>query len=131
MDEEFKKEPFVTLKLKKSVVVEFRKFCIKQKLSQSMTLKDMLYFFERNQLSPTDDIPDHLVKVERKILKRINAVIAIMKDVEKTQTLPTVGMLQALFSTTEKADETPLFQEKNQIQRTLKEELKLWEKSNS
>ena len=131
MDEEFKKEPFVTLKLKKSVVVEFRKFCIKQGLTQSMTLKDMLYFFERYKLSPTDDIPDHLVKVERKILKRINAVIAIMKDVEKTQTLPTVGMLQALFSTTEKADETPLFQEKNQTQRTLKEELKLWEKSNS
>ena len=35
--------------------------------------------------------------IEAKLLKRINAVIAIMRDVEKTQTKPTVAMLQSLF----------------------------------
>lgn len=130
MDEDLKDEPFVTLKLKKSIVVEFRKFCIQQGTSQSITLHRMLCFFERHQIGPNDEIPNNLIKVEKKILNRINAVIAIMKDVEKTQTLPTVGMLQALFTEGSARENKALITEKNHIQRTLEEELKLWEKSN-
>ena len=95
-----------------------------------MTLSQMLEFFEKHQLSPTDEIPNHLIKVEKRILKRINAVIAILKDIEKTQTKPTLGMLQALFTADEKEKKSPMFLEKKKSQRTLEEELKLWEKSN-
>jgi len=131
MDEAYKNEGFENLKIKTSVAKRFRVFKRKHHNSISMTLDLMLRFFERHQLSPEDEIPNHLFHMEKRILKRINAVIAIMKDVEKTQTLPTVGMLQALFTANEKEDDTPLFKEKNQTQRTIEEELKLWDKSNT
>ncbi len=131
MDIEFKQEPFVTLKMKRSVAKRFRRFCKRMGASQSIAITDMLNFFEKHQLLPNDEIPNHLLQVEKRLLKRINAVIAIMKDMEKTQTKPTVGMLEALFTVNEKEDDAPLFVEKKQHNRTLEEELEHWKKSNN
>ena len=128
MDKSFKNEGFSNIKIKSSIAKKFRVFVLKNKESNSMTLDQMLEFFERHQLSPNDEIPNHLIQVEKRILKRINAVIAILKDIEKTQTKPTLGMLQALFMTEEKKT-TPMYIEKKKSQRTLEEELKLLEKS--
>ena len=36
-------------------------------------------------------------EIDKKIIKRINGLIAIVKYIEKNQTKPTVAMLQALF----------------------------------
>lgn len=130
MDNSFKNEGFSNIKIKNSIAKKFRSFALKNKESNSMTLSQMLEFFEKHQLSPDDEIPNHLIKVEKRILKRINAVIAIIKDIEKTQTKPTLGMLQALFTADEKEKKSPMFVEKKRSQRTLEEELKLWEKSN-
>ena len=130
MDKEFKNEPFLTLKMKRSVVKRFRTFCRLTGTSQSLGMSDMLDFFERHKVLPKDKIPNHLLQVEKRLLKRINAVIAIMKDVEKTQTKPTVGMLEALFTMDDKKEEKPMFVEKKQHNRTLEEELKQWTKSN-
>ena len=130
MDIEFKKEAFVTLKMKRSVVKRFRRFCRVTGTSQSLGMSDMLDFFERHKLLPKDEIPNHLLQVEKRLIKRINAVIAIMKDMEKTQTKPTVGMLEALFTVNEKKEDTPRFVEKKQHNRTLEEELEHWRKSN-
>ena len=129
MDNSFKNEGFSNIKIKNSIAKKFRSFALKNKESNSMILSQMLEFFEKHQLSPTDEIPNHLIKVEKRILKRINAVIAILKDIEKTQTKPTLGMLQALFTADEKEKKPPMFLEKKKSQRTLEEELKLWEKS--
>ena len=57
----------------------------------------MLHFFERNDLSPDDDLGIN----NNRTNKRINAVIAILKNIEKTQTKPTVAMLQSLFEQAE------------------------------
>lgn len=130
MDNSFKNEGFSNIKIKNSIAKKFKVFVLKNKESNSMTLSQMLEFFEKHQLSPNDEIPNHLIKVEKRVLKRINAVIAILKDIEKTQTKPTLGMLQALFSADEKEKKPPMFLEKKKSQRTLEEELKLWEKSN-
>jgi len=130
MDNEFKNEPFLTLKMKQSVVKRFRRFCRATGTSQSLGMSDMLDFFERHKVLPKDEIPNHLLQVEKRLLKRINAVIAIMKDMEKTQTRPTVGMLEALFTMEDKKEEKPLFVEKKQNNRTLEEELEHWRKSN-
>ncbi|WP_339715181.1 BfmA/BtgA family mobilization protein [uncultured Kriegella sp.] len=130
MDKSFKNEGFSNIKIKNSIAIKFRSFALKNKESNSMTLDQMLEFFEKHQLSPNDKIPNHLIQVEKQILKRINAVIAILKDIEKTQTKPTLGMLQALFTADEKENKSPMFVEKKRSQRTLEEELKLWEKSN-
>jgi len=131
MDVEYKKEGFVNLKIKSSVAKKFRSFKRKQRASYSLSLDQMLNFFEKHQLLPDDEIPNHLLQVEKRLLKRINAVIAIMKDMEKTQTKPTVGMLEALFAVNEKEADAPRFVEKKQHNRTLEEELEHWKKSNN
>jgi len=130
MDKSYKNEKFSNIKIKSSVARKFKAFVRKYKESNSMTLDEMLGFFEKHQLLPNDEIPNHLLQTEKRLLKRINAVIAIMKDMEKTQTKPTVGMLEALFTVGEKEEEAPLFVEKKQNNRTLTEELEQWKKSN-
>lgn len=97
MDKTFKKEQFQTLKIKTSVVKKFRRFSKKMSQSQSMTLQLMLDFFENNGISPKESIGPQMQTLESLIKKRINGVIAIVKDIEKNQTKPTVAMLQALF----------------------------------
>jgi hypothetical protein len=85
----------------------------------------MLEFFRDNGISPMDSLGPNLMASEVRILKRINAVIAIMRDMEKTQTKPTAAMILSLFEETapkekslilekEPREEKPLkFQEKN------------------
>ena len=61
----------------------------------------MLDFFFYNEISPKEKLGPTGRTIEAKLLKRINSVIAIMRDVEKTQTKPTVAMIQSLFETEE------------------------------
>jgi flagellar biosynthesis chaperone FliJ len=89
MDKTFKKEQFQTIKIKTSVVKKFRRFSKKMSQSQSMTLLLMLDFFEHNGVSPNETLGPQIQTLENLIKKRINGVIAIMKDIEKIkQNLP-------------------------------------------
>jgi len=124
-------DSFIGIRFKKETAKRFQTFSRTYFKSHTEAMATMLDFFFYNEISPKEKLGPTGRTIEAKLLKRINAVIAIMKDVEKTQTLPTVGMLQALFTANEKEDDTPIFKEKNQTQRTLEEELKLWDKSNS
>lgn len=101
MDKGYEKERFEMLGIKASVAIKFRKFCRNMGKSQSMTLLLMLDFFEANGISPNESMGPKMQTLEAVIKKRINAVIAIMKDIEKNQTKPTVAMLQALFEEAE------------------------------
>lgn len=101
MDRGYEKEGFVTFKIKASVAIKFRRFCKKMYESQSMTLLLMLEFFEENGISPHESIGPKMQTLESLIKKRINGVIAIMKDIEKNQTKPTVAMMQSLFEQAE------------------------------
>jgi len=97
MDKSYKKEQFESLSIKSSVARKFRCFCKKMSESQSMTLQLMLDFFEANGVSPNESIGPQIQTLENLIKKRINGVIAIVKDIEKNQTKPTVAMMQSLF----------------------------------
>tara|TARA_R110001606_G_scaffold394172_1_gene564815 strand:+ start:704 stop:1105 length:402 start_codon:yes stop_codon:yes gene_type:complete len=105
MDKGYEKEPFEKLGIKTSVALRFREFSKKMSKSQSMTLLLMLDFFEKNEISPAESMGPRMETLEARISmlikKRMNGMIAIMKDIEKTQTKPTVAMLQALFQATE------------------------------
>ena len=57
----------------------------------------MLDFFFYNEISPREKLGPTGRTIEANLKKRINAVIAIMRDMEKTQTKPTVAMIQSLF----------------------------------
>ncbi len=121
MDKTFKKEQFQTLKIKRSVAKKFRRFSKTLSQSQSMTLLLMLDFFENNGVSPNESLGPQIQTLENLIKKRINGVIAIMKDIEKNQTKPTVAMLQALFEQTPPENKSLMVEkkvllEKSQIQ---------------
>ncbi len=111
MDKGYEKERFEMLGIKASVAVKFRRFCKSISKSQSMTLLLMIEFFEENDISPHESIGPKMQTLESLIKKRINGVIAIMKDIEKNQTKPTVAMMQSLFEEAESLDK-PLILEK-------------------
>lgn len=116
MDKGYEKEKFETLKIKRSVAVQFRKFCKDLSKSQSLALLLMIEFFNENGISPSENLGPRMETLETRISvlikKRMNAMIAIMKDIEKSQTKPTVAMIQALFQASEQPKEK-LMLEKN------------------
>ncbi|MDC0008297.1 hypothetical protein OAE12_01155 [bacterium] len=115
MDKELEKERFEKLGIKTSVAVRFREFSRKMSKSQSMTLMLMLDFFEENGISPSEAMGPRMETLETRIAtlikKRMNGMIAILKDIEKSQTKPTAAMLYALFERAEPVKK-PLLVEK-------------------
>ncbi|TNJ46095.1 hypothetical protein KFZ70_09045 [Tamlana fucoidanivorans] len=77
--------------------MRYRSFCRELKVTQSMNLNNMMDFFKGNDMLPTDTLESHLGQVEQAIKKRINALVAIIRDIERQQTAPTHEMLQLLF----------------------------------
>ncbi|WP_298495488.1 BfmA/BtgA family mobilization protein [uncultured Algibacter sp.] len=125
MDKGYEKEGFETFKIKSSVASQFRDFCKMLSKSQSMTLLLMMDFFNENGISPTENLGPRMETLENRISmlikKRMNGMIAIMKDIEKSQTKPTVAMMQALFQAAEPPKEKLIlerkyFKEKKEVQ---------------
>lgn len=98
MEKESEKESFRTIQIKGSVAQKFSKYCQEIGKSQSVTLLLMLDFFYSNNISPTENLGPSMQTLESSIKKRINAVIAIIRDIERNQTIPIKGMLEALFA---------------------------------
>jgi len=116
MDRGYEKEEFETLKIKKSVAIKFRKFSKILSKSQSMTLLLMIEFFNDNGISPSESMGPNMQALETRISnlikKRMNGMIAIMKDIEKSQIKPTVAMMQALFHAAEPPKEKLILEKK-------------------
>lgn len=97
MDKGYEKERFAAMKVKVSVARKFRRFSKLFGKSQSMTLLLMMEFFERHGISPDQNFGETIASMKLFIKRRFNAMVAIMRSIEKEQTLPTVSMMQALF----------------------------------
>lgn len=97
MDKGYEKEPFRTVCIKVTVLQKFKGFSKRQGKSHSMTLLAMLEFFEHNGISPNERMYETIASLKYLIKRRFNAMVAIMRSIEKEQTLPTVSMIQALF----------------------------------
>ena len=128
MDKGYEKERFVNLSIKESVARDFRVFSKKLSRSQSMALREMLDFFQVNELSPNERLGPSGRTMEANLKKRINAIIAIIRDIEKTQTKPTVAMLQSLF-VMEEPKKKPLILDKKYAEE--KKEVRFCEKRNT
>lgn len=127
MDKGYEKERFESVSLKTSVAKKFNKYCQKLSMSKSMTLLLMLEFFDENGISPAESMGPKMQTLETLVKKRINGVIAILKDIEKSQTKPTVAMMQSLFE--EAVPKKPsLILEKNKVE---KDPPKFIERNNS
>lgn len=97
----YSKYGFSGINVKKDIAERFRVFSRGVSTSHSETLEVMLNFFKWNNLSPHENLG---VKADD-TKKRINALIAIIRNIEKNQTLPTKAMLDTLFQGVTQAEE--------------------------
>jgi len=96
-----------TIRLQVKTIERYKGFSRKVTRSYSETLDVMMDFFEWHGISPFKRFAKQISAEEEKTRKRIDAVIAIIKNIEKYQTKPTNAMLLSLFE--EKAgQEVPL-----------------------
>lgn len=88
---------YLSICLKTVVVKRFRKLTRKLSKPQSETLDAMMDFFEWHGFSPFETKERSFLRELLKNRKRTEAVIAIIKDIEKNHDKPTTAMLQSLF----------------------------------
>tara|TARA_R110002049_G_scaffold88317_2_gene222986 strand:- start:2145 stop:2522 length:378 start_codon:yes stop_codon:yes gene_type:complete len=94
-------DSFTGIRFKKETAKRFPEFSHTHFKSHTEAMATMLDFFFNNEISPKEKLGPKGRTIEAKLLKRINAVIAIMKNIEKHQTKPTVAMIQSLFAEVE------------------------------
>ncbi|WP_034887619.1 BfmA/BtgA family mobilization protein [Gillisia sp. Hel_I_29] len=120
-------DSFIGIRFKKETAKRFQEFSRTHFKSHTEALETMLDFFFYNEISPREKLGPTGRTIEASFKKRINAVIAIMRDMEKTQTKPTVAMIESLFQTDEPIKK-PLILEKKFIEE--KKEVRFQEKLN-
>ncbi|TDN95009.1 hypothetical protein DET49_10375 [Salegentibacter sp. 24] len=120
-------ESFTSIKIKGETAKRFQKFSQLHFKSHSEAISAMLDFFRYNEISPHERLGPTGRTIQQSLEKRINSLIAIIREMEKTQTKPTLAMMQCLFEV-ETLENKPLILEK----KTTKEEkeIGLREKSN-
>ncbi|WP_136468028.1 BfmA/BtgA family mobilization protein [Flagellimonas onchidii] len=90
-------DAFKTVRIKNKTLSRFKSFSIKVSKSYSRTLDMVMDFFEWHGFLPDDRFGKSMVQEILKNRKRTEAMIAIIKDIEKNQTKPTNAMLLSLF----------------------------------
>ena len=104
-------DDFNTIRLKKKTIEKFKEYSKKVGPNYSETLDYMIAFFEDNYLSPYDTLNSPMWSFNKIINKRMDAVVAIIRNMEKTQLIPSREMLETLFDEADKEDEQELFEE--------------------
>ncbi len=100
-----KKYSFSAISIKPKVATRFRKFSKEITHSHTDTLEAMMNFFDLNELSPNESLGANMKTLENSLKKRINALVAIIRNIEKKQTKPTNAMLELLFQENPKEEE--------------------------
>lgn len=108
-----KMESFSTIRFKKKTTKRFQQFSNKHFKTHTETMEAILDFFYYNEISPKEKFGPTARTLEATLKKRINAVIAILKDIEKTQTKPTYAMMQLLFETDVPTKKPLILEKKN------------------
>ncbi len=120
-------DSFIGIRFKKETAKRFQQFSRAHFKSHTEAMAVMLDFFFYNEISPREKLGPTGRTIEANLKKRINAVIAIMRDMEKTQTKPTVAMIESLFQT-EEPKKKSLILEKKFVEE--KKEVRFREKKN-
>src|SRR5680860_167008 len=103
---------YINIRFKKKTAERFQQFSRTHYKTHTDAMAGMLDFFFYNEISPKENFGPSGRRIENSLKKRINAVIAIMKEIEKTQTKPTAGMLMGLLEHAE-PKKKPLILENN------------------
>lgn len=88
---------FTSISLLIPVAERFRNFSREKGNSHSEILTQMMDFFQENKLSPADSLAGSLQERDQQVNKRLNTIIAILRDIEQTQTQPALAILESLM----------------------------------
>lgn len=106
-------DSFITIRFKRKTAKRFQEFSKIHFKTHTEAMEGILDFFFYIEISPKEKLGPTGRTMEAALKKRINAVIAILKNIEKHQTKPTVAMMQSLFALTEPKNEKPRMIEKS------------------
>lgn len=90
-------EGYINIRFKKKTAERFQQFSRTHYKTHSDAMAGMLDFFFYNEISPKENFGPTGRRIENSLKKRINAVIAIMKDMEKNKANPTLAILESLM----------------------------------
>ena len=92
---------YSNITIRKETATRFRTYSKKFSKSHSEVLDGMVHYFKENNLEPfgegTKIIVDSIKKLERQMMKKIDRLIAIIKNMEKTSIRPTYEMMLILY----------------------------------
>ncbi len=118
-------DDFNTIRLKRKVIEKFKEYSKKTSPSYSETLDFMIAFFEDTGLSPYDTMHNPILSYTRALSKRTKAVTTILRNIEKTQLIPTREMLESLFEGVEKEEPAYVERTQEEIEASKSKEVKL------
>ena len=110
-----KTDSFITIRFKRETAKRFQEFSRKNFKTHTEALGTMLDFFFYNEISPKEKLGPTGRTIEQSLKKRMNAIIAIIRDMEKNKANPTLALLQSLFEEAE-PKKKPLILEKKVIE---------------
>jgi len=107
-------DDFNTIRLKRKTLEEFKEYSLNTSPNYSETIEYMVAFFKETGISPYDTIRNPILASTVAIYKRLDYIIALLKDIEKTQLIPTREILESLFQGVEMEEEKqPLYIERS------------------
>src|SRR5690606_8571555 len=92
----------------------FQQFSKTHYKTHTEAMEGMRDFFLYNEISPKENLGPSIRTLEALIKKRINGLVAIIKDIAKNQTKPTAAMLLSLLK--QDSNKKPLLIEKKRLQ---------------
>jgi len=102
---------YSNITVKKETAIRFRCYSKKFNKSHSEVLDGMIQYFKENNLDPfgegTKIILESLKKLERQMMKKIDRLIAIIKNMEKTSIRTTYEMMLILYEAYVKDERKP------------------------
>lgn len=105
-------DDFNTIRLKRKTLQEFKEYSLETSPNYSETLEYMIAFFKDTGISPYDTIRNPALASMVAIHRRLDYIIALLKNIEQTQLIPTREMLERLFEGIEKPE--PIYIERSQ-----------------
>ncbi len=117
-------ERFFTIRFHRNTAQRFKHFSKRVSKSYTETLNVMIDFFEWHGYSPHQRFGKEIIEDQKKTRKRIDAVIAIIKSVEKSQNIPLINietMLLSLFEGTYKETKPKLVEKSVQKENSIKD----------
>lgn len=109
---------FYTIRFRRNTAKRFKQFSRQIAVTYSEGLDCMIDFFEWHGFLPSDRFEKSISREILKNRQRMNANIAILKNIEKNQTLPSVSMLKLLFEQAPETTQQPKFVEKSQAEQS-------------